>query len=399
MIQYVAGAIAGLSVVFGCSGTVEVDSEPMGVNREAVKAGKSLRTEEASNAPDGEQAPDRESAETAGPEIGYEVYYGSLHNHSSASGGKGSPSDAYRHARDAAGLDFFGLSDHAEQISSSEWTAIKRAAAQYNQDQVFAAFWGFEWSSDGNCGHVTVVNTPDYTTARTSATDTLEELDEWLSGRDGIALLNHPGKEDNARREFTHFAYQPSDAFVGIELFNVHLGERSGLNYYYNDGYHRGDGNLSYIDEANTRGWRLGAAGGEDNHDGNWGTATESRLAILATGLTRARLLAALRARRFFSTSDRNVALSFKLSGQEMGSTVSAGTSTASIFATDADGERFSRIQLKQSGAVLKTWTPNGTSPRVSSSVTLRGGEYYYVVVRQNDGDEAISSPIWVSAR
>lgn len=36
---------------------------------------------------------------------------------------------------------------------------MKSTANAYNQDHVFVAFWGFEWSSNGDWGHVTVVNT------------------------------------------------------------------------------------------------------------------------------------------------------------------------------------------------------------------------------------------------
>jgi len=64
----------------------------------------------------------------------YTVYYGSLHNHTNVSDGTGTPDQAYKYARDVAGLDFFGLADHSNLMSSTEWTAIKNAANLHNRD-------------------------------------------------------------------------------------------------------------------------------------------------------------------------------------------------------------------------------------------------------------------------
>ncbi len=100
--------------------------------------------------------------------VTYNVYYGSLHNHTNVSDGTGTPSQAYAYARDIAGLDFFGIADHAESISSTEWTTIKNTANSYNQDGTFVAFHGFEWSHS-TYGHVAVINTTDYCKSSSAA--------------------------------------------------------------------------------------------------------------------------------------------------------------------------------------------------------------------------------------
>ncbi|MBN1696346.1 MAG: DUF3604 domain-containing protein [Spirochaetales bacterium] len=110
------------------------------------------------------------------------VYYGMLHNHSNYSDGKGSPDDAYRYARDTVGLDFFGLSDHAERLTDKEWKSLINTAGRYNQDGVFVAFSGFEWSHN-TYGHVTVTNTEDICRANESGTDTFYGLVGWLEER------------------------------------------------------------------------------------------------------------------------------------------------------------------------------------------------------------------------
>jgi hypothetical protein len=338
------------------------------------------------------------SATAQHPTIGgYNVYFGDLHNHSNVSDGTGTPAEAYNYAKNTAHVDFFGLSDHSSNSGSmtpAEWADIKNQADTYNQDGIFSSFYGFEWSRDTIYGHVTVLNTDDYCNTAPPV-NTFEGLIVWLASRPGgLAFLNHPGREVNSF-EFSHFTTTPSDQVVGIELWN----RGDGFNtYYYNDGFYTDDNEKSYYDEANSRGWKLGAAGSGDNHFATWGTAYPYRMAILANNLTRTDLLEALRARRFYSTLDKNLSLSFKINGKEMGSTIEGNNYTVQIQAADADGEYFSQVVMyNQNHDIVNTWTLNTNAVDVSMNLSTTDGEYYYVKVRQTDGNEAISSPIWIS--
>ncbi len=325
-------------------------------------------------------------------QMGYNVYYGSLHNHSNVSDGTGTPSQAYAYARDTAQLDFFGLADHAELISSKEWTNMKNTANSYNKDGSFVVFYGFEWSHS-NIGHVAVINTTDYCDSSSSNTDTFPELVTWLSSRNGVAFFNHPGRQDFTGEEFSHFTTTPSSKFVGMELWN-----RSDAfdNYYYNNGYDLNDGNKGYYDEANANGWKVGAAGAHDNHTATWGTSNDYRLAVLAKAKTKAAIYEALQNRRFFSTLDKNITMSFELNEAQMGAVISAGTYNAVINAGDGDSEVFTEVKLIKNGATLYTWTPNSTNPNITQSLTTTSGDYYYTKVTQADGNEAISAPVYI---
>ena len=326
---------------------------------------------------------------------GYNVYYGSLHNHSTVSGATGTPATAYNYAKNTGKLDFFGLADHSNQIDLTEWADVIAQANTYTQDGVFVGFYGFEWSSGGNYGHVAVVNTDDYCST-TSPTNTFASLVTWLASRpNGIAFCNHPGREDDKALEFSHFTTTPSNQVVGMELWNKGVGFST---YYYNDGYYLNDNNKGHYDEANNRGWRIGASGSGDNHGGTWGTSEPYRMAILANNLTRAELLAAMQARRFFSTLDKNLSLSFKINGKEMGSSMTGGNYTAQIQAADADGEFFNQVILfDKNHNIVNTWSLSTSTVDVSINLNTVDGDYYYVKVKQNDGNEAISSPIWIS--
>lgn len=325
---------------------------------------------------------------------GFKVYYGHLHNHTGVSDGTGTPAQAYAYARDVAHLDFFGLAEHSNLMSSSEWTTIKDAANSSNQDGTFTTFYGFEWTTLFSYGHVAVINTDDYC-SNTSPTSNFTGLLSWINARNGIAFFNHPGWDVLAFQEFNHFTNSPSARFVGMELWNDHDGFSK---YFYNDGYYSNDGSKGYFDEALVRGWKIGAAGSDDNHTSTWGTATDYRVGVLANSLSRSEILNAFLARRFFSTLDKNLSISFKINGAEMGSTIPGGTWNAVIKASDANGEIFTKVVLIKNGAVLNTWNPWIAQPDIIQSIACNNGDYFYIKVTQADGDEAISSPIFISA-
>ncbi len=323
---------------------------------------------------------------------GYNVYYGSLHSHCEISDGTGTANQAYNFAKNSSHLDFFGLADHSYLIDEIEWTAMKTAADAYNEPGVFTSFRGFEWTTYAY-GHVTVVNSADYCKAEPPVY-LFTDLCNWLDNRECIAFFNHPGYANKEDKEFMHFATPPSNKFIGIELWND---VKDFSAYYYNDGYFPNDGNKGYFDEALIRNWRIGALGSEDNHSGTWGSLNDFRMAILANANTREELYSALKAKRFYSTLDKNLALSFQINGNEMGSTVLPGTYGVRIRASDADSELFTHIQLINNGTVVNTWTPNSQNPDITSTITFANNQYYYVKVKQTDGNEAISSPIWIS--
>ncbi len=321
----------------------------------------------------------------------YNVYYGHIHNHSNVSDGTGTPEQAYYYAKNNAGLDFFGLSDHAYLTDDTEWASVKAAANNYNEDDVFTTFWGFEWSHSTQ-GHVTVINTDDYCTKNTEPT--FSDLLSWVNSRECAAFFNHPGRQNSTGQEFGHFLDTPSDQFVGMELWN-----KSGDYdvYYYNDGYYSNDGNLGYLDEALSRDWKIGAEGSDDNHSATWGTDNDYRMAILATNLTRADLFEAILNRRFYSTLDKNLKMSFTINGNEMGSKIQGDTGQAmQILVSDDDGENFTQVQLFKNGLVANTWPLVTSTVAINENISTSDGDYYYIKVTQADGDEAISSPIFI---
>lgn len=328
-----------------------------------------------------------------GASLGTSIYFGHLHNHTGLSDGSGTPDQAYSTAK-AAGLDFFGLSDHGEALTAAEFTAMKTAADAHNVAG-FTTFWGFEWSH-GSYGHITVVNPSGYTSANT--TPTFSEFMSWLDGEGAVAFLNHPGRQDgsSSQPEFEHFLLAPSSSIVGMELWNKGTGFS---DFYYNGGYTSDNRDRSgYYDEAQLNGWSLGAAGSEDHHGTSWGSGSY-RLAVLAGGNSRDSILSALRARSFYSTLDRNLELTFYVDGSPMGSTAGGGLSHCEVRAADRDDEGFSKVEVIHNGYVVHTASVGGsTLPVVTCDVFTQRGDYLYCKVTQSDGGEAISSPVFITS-
>ena len=329
------------------------------------------------------------------PAIGdYYVYYGSFHNHSIMSDGMGTAEEAYRYARDSAGLDYFGLSDHDLYFYGNDnWVTLKAIADSADEDGEFTALWGFEWSSYDY--HLTVVNTDTFCISETEETYNLKSLCAWLDAHNGIATLNHAIAVDFNGPDFEDITCPGYDGIIGMELFN----KNRGFSFlYYNEGYDTADNHKTGFDEALTRGLRFGAAGGFDDHWATWGTANDYRLAVLAKNLTRKDVYAALEERRFFATLDKNIALSFAIGGHEMGAIVPGGNASLEIRVNDADSENFTKIvMIDRDHETRRLWEPRSCTVAISDTLHIASGDYYYLIVTQEDGDEAISSPIWVA--
>lgn len=322
----------------------------------------------------------------------FRYYFGSLHNHSAYSDGTGTPDEAFRYARMKGKLDFFALTDHSHMLSRDKWLSVKALASRHDQNGLFVALHGFEWSHS-HYGHVVVLGTREYCTESGAETKDFRGFLTWLKKNRGIAFLAHPGERNKAGKEFNAFRDPPVEEVVGMELWNKTRGFRV---FYYNDGYFKNDGGKGFFDESLSRGWRLGAAGGEDNHDGTFGKKTDYRVGVIALSLTRENILKALRERRFYATADKNLKIFFSVSGHLMGAVIRPGFHSVVVEGEDGEGESFARVELVKNGVVIKSWFPNASRPVLTYKLECRSGDYLYVRVKQVDGDEAISSPVFV---
>ncbi len=332
------------------------------------------------------------------PNVDYEIYYGYLHSHTNVSfdawqSGSDGPEEAYRYAREEGGLDWFGVSDHAEFISTfvwnNEWKLLRNTADAANDPGSFVALRGFEYSNPLH-GHSVVFNTSRFISAFGAPTQ--RSFYRWLRDQEGaIATFNHPGEYDFFGNEFYHFAYYPQvdPMYIGQERL------QAGHDFpVYAIGY---GGEISYLDEALRAGWRIGPFTAQDNHSNGWGTNDDNRTGVLATELTRDAIIDAISKRRFFASTDTNMELSFKVNGYEMGSLVEAGDIHISVRASDRDGEEISSVQIFRGLDMVHEESVAGTDVHVSLDLSDQpAGTHFYAFVTELDGGQAMSSPIWL---
>lgn len=257
---------------------------------------------------------------------GLHFYFGNLHSHSALSDGEGTPSEALNWARYEAGYDFYVMTDHAEYLTPQKWTKTGEWTDLLNEDGVFVAMRGFEWSHPID-GHICVYGTAEYTNA--ILTPALELFYLWLDNHDGLAQFNHPGREIGVFRDFKY-----RDA-VADNIFAIETGNKGTGN---ND-----DEYYEYYDDALGEGWRLAPTSNQDNHS----LSTNShRTVIIASSLTRAGLLHAMQERRLYSSDDPNMEIIFKSGEVWMGEEVSVENGQIGFTIFIEDDEPITKIQL-----------------------------------------------------
>jgi hypothetical protein len=347
---------------------------------------------------------------TAGA-AGYNLYFGDLHAHTSYSDGTGTPWEAYAAAK-AAGADFFSTTDHSHcsygpgWMTAQHWVDTLAAADYFNKDGVFVTLPAYErWLPWMTMGEMNIYNATEifdesanpagngYNNGHQGGlANILPLLYDWLAANGAVGQWNHPdyyGKDTAAKSDWSDFGFfttERDQAVNLIEVWNEIVMEPA------------------YI-RALDAGWHVLPTANSDTHAADWITGCDVRTVLLADGLTRAKLLNAMRASRGYATEDKNLRIRYSLGGKVMGSTLSPQASyKASIQIDDPDGAK-DAVKLVEivsdggrvAGSVAFNSAHVSWSPTVSSSTA----RYFYVRVTTasdfwgNQGVTAWTAPVW----
>lgn len=328
------------------------------------------------------------------PEREWKAYFGLLDAHSSLSDGLGTVQEAFSHASQVAGLDFFAVTDHSDSFDnagsgnitqdgasvSAAWAAGKQTAASVTNDR-FVGMFGYEmtWPSEKKVGHINTFATPGWQTPWQSGMDTLADYCAALAKAPGqVSQFNHPGLFSG---DFGGFEDYDPVCDACIQLFQL-----------------EGEGGESFYDyyiRALDKGWHVAPTVGQDNHHGSWGDEGLSRTGVLAKELTEEALYQAMAARRVYATEDPDFYVDYRLNGNLMGSVMGAAEGLeASVTLFDPTDESDAQVEvIGMGGAVLASGsTTDGT---LALSVP-EGSPYYFLYITQSDGDAAVTAPVWV---
>jgi|GEM_PF-1698731 len=235
------------------------------------------------------------------------AWHGTLHSHTGWSDGSATPADAYAFARDKGGLDFMAVTDHPEFWlfnPGRNWEQLREIAATADTPD-FLAVRGFEYSNPVY-GHYVVIGSDSVCSA--VKCPELKDFYHWLArseNKDALVAFAHPMvQKDNATQfEFKHMSFFPplESRMFGMEVIHWSGHDRFQFGF---------SGKQPFIDEALAQGWHPGPLGSQDNHGLDWGLSN-SRIGVLMTTLTHENLMDALRMRRFYATSSRDLELAF----------------------------------------------------------------------------------------
>ena len=346
----------------------------------------------------------------------YNYYYGNIHSQTSYSDGNKdasttmmtTPLQAFTYAKASQHIDFYGISEHnhssAGMTNLSDWHSGLTDATTANVDGSFVALYGQEWGVISGGGHTIVygydslmgwdaglydvyVAQSDYTT-----------LWQKINARPGaFAYLAHPQSTDYSNLFSSAYSTSADNAIIGMA---ARSGPAFSTNTTYSDPS-TSDYTARYQD-ALKLGYHVGIGLDHDTHYSVFGRQTAGRLVVMATSLTRANVLDAIRSMRMYSSDDWNVKVDFNISSNPMGSILTrTGNPTISVNVTDPDaGDNVSSIKvyygMPGSGTVASVLT-TGSSATLSYPHTIANHAtyYYYLEITQTDGDVIWTSPIW----
>ncbi|HSW61535.1 MAG TPA: CehA/McbA family metallohydrolase [bacterium] len=313
-------------------------------------------------------------------------YFGNFHGHSGISDGEGTAVEIMNWAKFDEKIDFYVMTDHAEQVSESEWAEIKLQTDLFNEDGVFAAMRGFEWSHPVN-GHICIYETDDYSAAYSDLW--INKIYEWIKDNNGIAQFNHPGREIEA---FNNLKLEPD---VLSNMIMMETGNKSTGN---NDGEF-----IPYFIKALDNGWQVAPTSNQDNHKME---LTPHRSVFVGEELTRAHLLDAMKSRRIYSSDDPDIKIVFKHKEHWMGSNVTVTDPSVRFDIKVVDNEPVQKLELitnkgvsvaefiPEEGAMTVFWFPE---------ITVTQSSYYFLKVTSEDildGEApvqiALTAPIWI---
>lgn len=310
-------------------------------------------------------------------QTGFQVYYGNLHSHTSYSDGEQTPWDAYVYAKDVAGLDFLAVTDHMEQLSSSEYTQIQSSAQLSTVNGTFVGIAGYEWSSP-YYGHVNVFNTTEMSSVLTYSN--WSGFRDWMMERpDAFAQFNHPGDESyfNNWYDFEYKGEQTDASFALIEFQNIQQAD-------------------DWYELSLNKGWHLSPVWNQDNHSPDWGTKNEGRAGLWCSDLSLNSIYDAIKLGRTFATMDRNAMVWLESNNNAMGSRCARYADMPfTIKLNDSDNEAWTSIEIRSSNGLIMQFTSAGNLD-TTINLSLYTDAYIYIRAIQADGDYVWSSPLYL---
>lgn len=333
----------------------------------------------------------------------YRVFWGDLHCHLGYMDSVGTVPDFYNYAKNISFLDFVCHSEHMDSYSMGrqasnnlQWDIIKKGTAAYNEPGEFVTLLGYENSEiwDANV-YFPGDDAPWHVD---SFADRLFDF-----ARENQALvIPHMTTYPQRKRGYDWSNYDP-EVMPVVEIYSGH-----GSSEYF--GGERPLSNCEpggYVVEALDRCYKLGFIGSSDGHDcmpGNspWGKYMNGLVAVFTRELSREAVFAAICKRRCYATTNSRILGYFYINGQMMGSEIKSDRSNILNISVKLYGTgSIENVDIVRNGEIIYSISGNGRKLTFDYKDTPEksGHNYYYVRMKQKDGEMAWLSPIFVDVK
>ncbi len=338
------------------------------------------------------------------------LVWGDLHGHSRLSDGTGRPDDYFRYAREVARLDVVALTDHDHwgarplALDPAATRDVFETTDEAQEQERFVTIPGYEWTSWLH-GHRHVLYfdpvgaepRPEIFSAVDFATDRPDELWAALRDRNALTFTHHSAGDPVA----TNWHFRPDPELEPVaEIASVH-GQSESMEM---PMAVRGGMPGWFVLDALRAGYRLGFVGSGDSHDGHPGlpeiAGGHGGLAgLFVDRLDRDAVKESLKRRHTFATNGIRPFFEVSIDGIDMGGTLVAGDRDHLLRLRYEATEPIEAIELVRSGRVASLLPEDPLHVDLERTIpALQAGEFHYVRIRQVDGGNAWSSPIFVDA-
>lgn len=340
------------------------------------------------------------------------ILWGDLHGHTLFSDGRGTVEEFYDFADRVAGLDFCAVTDHAYQVRDEMWAHTKQATNAAFRPGQFVTFHAFEWSGVTPLGgdHNVFFLEDDPPIYRSMN----------MYNEHSLQMQHDVPKQEDIEVVYAEMLARIKDN----NIFCIpHYGGRKANPAYHNPKVQRMVEVFSehrrsedWASQFITQGFRLGIIASTDGHYGNPGYGFlkytneaealsdmeigMASVAVYAPERTRESIFNSLYERRVYATTGDRIVLDFSVDGHPMGSEYTCDlppTLMVSVVGTAP----ITRVEFKKDGVVLQVVTPNRATIKnlrwKDPIFNPNESAHYYVRIVQENGEEAISSPVWVN--
>lgn len=284
------------------------------------------------------------------------------------------------------------------------------AAANFNATHPnFLGIYGMEWGVINNGGHLNILNANEllgweYNSSNQLIADTFTTKGDYaalyslMRQRGWIGQFNHPSSSGQFQIAGVPLAYSADgdQAMVACEVLNT--------SAFSNNTSETETGRSTYESACNKAleaGFHIAFTTNQDNHCANWGASFTNRTGVLlpnGSALNSANFIAALKARRFYATMDKNSQLILTANGHVMGERFSnTGSLTLETNFANSTGRSVTSVVIYE-GVPGRNGTVTQLSNTATTTITPSVGEhFYYAKITQDDGNLLWSAPVWVT--